>query len=188
MLQHCCATKFYNKNVSVSDSIIFLTYNYDDSLCSLVDCITGWSRTTFASKPIAAGTYSIYEGGSYYCKPNAICLDGVTAPVYLGKITVNTPTAVIPADGKVIFHQSPELAVTGSIASVMLAKSSRINLRVFTMNGALVANLVDAERSAGKYGFDLINLLPVAAVRGTLVVQLSVDGIVKGARAVVLTR
>jgi hypothetical protein len=187
MTEHCCATKFEKKKVSFDDTAIYLSFTYTDSMCAYVDCITGWSQTVFSSKAQKPGTFSIYRVETPYCPPDRACAL-LISQVYMGTITIGTPLAINSAVTGNDFDRSPIFLTSGSNATITLTKNSRVNVRAFDLTGALVANLLDGYRSAGTYQVNLNDRLPNSVAKGTLLLQISIDGVVKAAQAVILSR
>jgi hypothetical protein len=92
---HCCCTQYYSKNVSVGDTTIMLSFQYDDSLCMLCLCLAAGSHTQFACGSQKAGKYGIYEAGGMYCRPGRLCPPGPIVFKRVGEVTVYTPTSAV---------------------------------------------------------------------------------------------
>jgi hypothetical protein len=91
----CCASVYYQTLISVSDTTIVLSYQYDDSLCAIVRCFVAGDHLQYATGPVAAGRYGIYESSSQYCR-GPICALGPIMFTRVGEVTVSRPTSVIP--------------------------------------------------------------------------------------------
>lgn len=187
MTDHCCATKFNNKIVTVTDTAIYLSFAYEDSMCAYVNCLTGWSQTAFSSKPLNAGKYSIYKVESPYCPPGRFCALMISQ-VYMGAITISTPLAINPAVTENDFNRSPVFLTKGSNTQLILKEGAQINIRAFDLTGALVANVLDGYRPAGTYQLSLSDKLLKSVAKGTLLLQVSIDGVVKAAQTIILSR
>ena len=102
---HCCCTQYYSKNVSVTDTVITLSYEYNDSLCMLCLCLAAGSRTPFACGPQKAGKYGIYKEESAYC-PGPIC-PSIAGPIMIkrvGEVIVYAPTSAILENRSPVMH------------------------------------------------------------------------------------
>ena len=91
----CCCTRYYSKNVSVTDTTIMLSFQYDDSLCMLCDCLVAGNHTQFACGSQKAGKYGIYKAESMYCPPGTVCPLGPVMIKRVGEVTVYAPTSAV---------------------------------------------------------------------------------------------
>jgi hypothetical protein len=168
---HCCATIYRGNSVSASDTIIYLSYSYDDTLCPYVDCFAAGSETSFSSKPLAVGTYAIYKVESYYCPPGRACPLFLLAPERVGSVTVSPAASVRSAFRGTA--PATALDIAGQGVLVTLAAPGRAILRVYDVSGRLVTELYNGRMAAGVHRFAIGSLRPAA---GTFIVKLEVDG------------
>jgi len=168
---HCCATIYRGNSVSVSDTVIYLSYTYDDTLCPYTDCFAAGSETSFSSKPLTAGTYAIYKVESMYCPPGRACPLYLLAPERVGTVTVGPAASARPFPYGAAPATSLDLAGQG--VSVTLAAPGRATLRVYDVSGRLLAELHNGWMSAGAHRFAIGSLRPAA---GMFIVSLAVDG------------
>ncbi len=177
LASHCCATKYRDNVVSVvNDTIISLSYTYDDSLCPFVDCITGLSSTGFSSKPLAAGTYAIYNTSGPYCPPGSVCPIGVLAPERVGSVTVTNSSLVRPTTETHAAKPENHLAVAGAMVSATISQSAKVTLRAYNVRGALVNEIFNGWMQAGTRQFGLSAMLPRTAAQEIMVLKLSING------------
>lgn len=181
---HCCGTIYRNKTVSVNDTTIILSSTYDDSMCAFVDCLVGWSITTFYSGPIKAGKYIIYKVESPYCPPGKMCPLYITAPVRVGSVIIAKSTGIEPSAMKTIVVHGNRLTMAGNSVIATVAYSQPISLRLYDMRGALLAELFNGMMSAGAHHFELDKALGKQISRGTLLVQLLANGKIAEAKTV----
>lgn len=168
---HCCATIYRGNSVSVSDTIIYLSYTYDDTLCPYTDCFAAGSETGFSSKPLTAGTYAIYKVESMYCPPGRACPLYLLAPERVGSVIVGPAASVRPYP----YSATPTTAIdiAGQGVLVTLAAPGHATLRVYDVSGRLLAELHNGWMSAGAHRFAIGSLRPAA---GMFIVSLAVDG------------
>jgi hypothetical protein len=185
---HCCATVYRNNTVSVSDTTIFLSCTYDDSLCSYVDCLVGGSQTSFSSKPIPAGRYAIYKVESMYCPPGRMCPMLVTAPVRVGSLTVTVASTARPTEGTIGAGRGTDLVVTGTSATVTIAQNARVRLRAYDVRGALISNIFEGLMSAGGHQFALRGISGKVSANGVVVLRLSIEGKSAVTRTLIIPR
>ena len=184
--EHCCATKYLDKTVSVSNDTIILSYGYNDSLCPYVDCLLGWSETDFSCPPIKAGRYAIYKIKTMYCLP-VPCPGPISPPIFVGTVTVTTPSAISGTDvGPAAVRN--ELAVAGTSVMATFAKSGPAAIRVFDVRGALLGDVYSGWMPAGTESFSLGPVFAKAHARGTVFVRLTCGGTSATAKTVALGR
>ena len=184
---HCCATVFHNRVVSVTDSMILLSYNYDDSLCASIRCLVGGSTTNFSSTALKAGRYGIYKVESMYCPPGRACPMLLTAQVRVGTLTVTTPSGVGPLTGAAAIKPANALSITGSSVAATVARSGRVTIRAYDVRGVLLGEVYSGWMGAGTQVFSLGRVVGKAGARGTVLVRLSAGGVATTAKAIVLS-
>lgn len=168
---HCCATIYRGNSVSVSDTIIYLSYTYDDTLCPYVACFAAGSETNFSSKPLAAGRYAIYKVESLYCPPGRACPLFLLAPERVGSVIVGPAASVRPFPSGAALATALDIAGRGVF--VTLATPGRATLRMYDVSGRLLTELHNGWMSAGVHRFAIGFLRPAA---GMFIVSLAVDG------------
>jgi hypothetical protein len=182
---HCCATVYRDTNVTVTDTVIMLRDNYDESLCANVRCIVAWSEANFSCKPLAAKKYAVYKVESMYCPPPRLCPMLITMPVRVGTLTVTAPTAISSITGSMTVNHGNELSITGSTLTADIAQNSRVTLRAFDVRGVLLAEIFNGWMSAGTNHLSLSGVFAKAGARGTVLVHLSIDGTVTAVKTIV---
>jgi hypothetical protein len=177
LASRCCATKYRDNMVSVvNDTIISLSYTYDDSLCPFVNCFVGGSSTDFSSKPLAAGKYAIYNAGGLYCPPGSVCPLAVLAPELVGSVTVTNSTLIRTTTETHAAKAENHLAVAGAMVSAAISQSARVTLRAYDVRGALVTEIFNGWMQAGTRQFGLSAILPRNAAQEIMVLKLSING------------
>lgn len=185
---HCCHTVYYNKTVSVNDTMIFLSYRYDDSLCAFPECFIPFSNTTFSSGPIAAGAYAIYKVESYYCPPGRACPLFLLMPTRVGSVTVSPAASVRPAMGGKALVRGNCFTVAGSSVSATIARSAWVTLRAYDVRGALISEAFNGRLPAGTRHFNMGAVFTKATARGTMLLVLTVDGIATADKTIIISR
>ena len=175
----CCGTLYRNKQVTVSGNTINLYYTYDDSLCQYVACIAAGSQTSFVSKPIGAGTYTIYKVGSMYCV-GRVCPMIAIIPVKVGMVTVTASTGVnsIQTDnGR--DNKTFSLNIRGNSMTLSMQHNSNVDIRVFDVRGALIGKMLKASMNAGLSIIRVDQIVDKQFANGSLVVHITVNGVTK---------
>ncbi|HUI91817.1 MAG TPA: carboxypeptidase-like regulatory domain-containing protein [Chitinivibrionales bacterium] len=168
---HCCGTIYRGNAVSVADTIIYLSYTYDDSLCPYIACFAAGSTTGFSSEPLAPGRYAIYKVESLYCPPGRMCPLFLLAPERVGSVTVSSAASVSRAPAT--FAAEKILGISGNSALVNLASGGRAVLRVFDVGGKLLAELHNGPLTAGLHRFAIGR---TATASRMIMVSLTVNG------------
>jgi hypothetical protein len=153
--QHCCGTVYRNQTVSVSDTMIYLSYTYDDSACPYIRCLVAGSQVKFASQPIAAKTYSVYKVESRYCPPGQACILSITAPQFVGKVTVACVTGVMPVNTGATALPDKALTIANGCVWVTTAENSSVSIRAYELSGRLLAVVNGGRLPAGRHGFPI---------------------------------
>ena len=185
---HCCHTVYYDKTVSVNDTMIFLSYRYDDSLCAFPECFFPFSNITFSRGPLSAGRYSIYKVESPYCPPGAACPMIVTAPVLVGTVTVTSASGIRQTMGDRAPLRGNCLTVAGTSVSATIARSARVTLRAFDVRGALIGEVFNGWMPAGTRHFNMGTVFTKATARGTVLLVLTVDGVATADKTIIISR
>jgi hypothetical protein len=133
--------------MTVSDTIITLSYQASDSNCELVNCPAG-GQASFSSGPLAAGTYAVYMAESPYCPPGQACILSI---IYerVGQVTVSRSVsaesgASRPAFGILDISPNP---FNASVGVVFTNPGKKANLSIYTTDGRLVKSF----RCAGSH-------------------------------------
>ena len=184
---HCCATIYRGNSVSVSDTIIYLSYTYDDTLCPYIDCFAAGSETNFSSKPLTAGTYGIYKVESYYCPPGRACPLFLLMPTRVGTVTVSPAASVRPTKGDRALLRGNCLTVAGTSVSATIARSARVTLRAYDVRGALIGEAFNGRLPAGTRHFNMGAVFTKATARGTMLLVLTVDGVATADKTIIIS-
>jgi hypothetical protein len=171
----CCGTVYRDKAVSVNDTMILLSYSYDDSLCPYILCLVAGSSTLFKSKPLAAGTYAIYKQERVYCPPGRICTQIITTR-RIGRVTVTGTTGIRRKRDFDAPQKGYCLVITGTTVSITLSRNAHVSLRLFTVKGERIGQAYNGLMHAGTHRVGLNAMGPPAAARETLLLKLMVDG------------
>jgi hypothetical protein len=180
-----CCTQYYNKIVSVSDTIITLSFqNLDTSKCA---CLVAGSHTAFACGPQKAGKYAIYKAQGIYCAPPGPCplIAGPIQLVRVGEVTVSTTAAVRPAlataelgDGLVLWQSKSAIQM-----DFTAKQTGHVQMNVFNARGSLVGQLYNGQLSAGLHRFSW-----TAAVPGTYFLSMEIEGFAAFTRTIVVSK
>ena len=188
---NCCATIYRANSVSVSDTIIYLSYTYDDTLCPYISlngsCFAAGSETNFSSKPLTAGTYAIYKVESYYCPPGRACPLFLLAPEHVGSVTVGPAASVRPTRGDRALLRGNCLIVAGTSVSATIARSARGTLRAYDVRGALIGEVFNGWMPAGTRHFNMGAVFTKATARGMVLLVLRVDGVVTADKTIIIS-
>jgi hypothetical protein len=144
---YCCCTKYYYKSVTVSDTMIMLVFQYDDSPCLACRCPLPGSHTQFVLGPQKAGKYGIYKTESMYCPPGTICAYGPIIIERVGEIVVYAPTSAV---------QRKNTARGDAGSRISLARSSAAIILQFKLERAQVVS-VDAYSPDGMFLYSLLH-------------------------------
>jgi hypothetical protein len=189
---HCCATIYRGNSVSVSDTIIYLSYTYDDTMCPYISlngsCFNAGSETNFSSKPLPAGRYAIYKVESIYCPLGRVCPLFLLAPERVGTVTVSSAASVRPTTGDKALLRGNCLTVAGTSISATIARSARVTLRAYDVRGALIGEAFNGRLPAGTRHFNMGEVFTKATARGTVLLVLTVDGIAIADKTIIISR
>lgn len=166
---HCCCTQYYSKNVSVSDTTIMLSFQYDDSLCMLCLCLAAGSHTQFASGPQKAGKYGIYKAESMYCPPGQVCPLGPVMIKRVGEVTVYAPTSAVREKSSIASGGMSPISIlrssSGMILHLNLDRAQTLSVSVFSTNGSKIKTLLkDRFFSWGTHSFGFDGLPNVSGI------------------------
>jgi hypothetical protein len=92
----CCCAQFVNPTVSVSDTIVYLSFSVNTAPCQLCKCSAAGAWNAFKGGPFKAGKYAIYREQSFYCPPGSLCPAIVLLPVRIGQVVVAPDTTTYP--------------------------------------------------------------------------------------------
>ncbi|NLG17515.1 MAG: hypothetical protein GX556_09330 [Fibrobacter sp.] len=178
---HCCCSDFWNKGVSVKDTIIFISYIVSDTSCSKCDCESAGAWEQFKSAPIPAGHYAIYTSEVNYCPGEACHVEIMSKQV--GEITID---AASPIKQTVIRKNLPETAslkTLGSNLLISLRQSSLITLKIYDIQGALLSEIQMGKLPAGNHKVEMKKQGNVRASE-MVIVQMNVDGVSRVSKGV----
>lgn len=163
---HSCCTHYYSKNVSVTDTVIMLSYEYEDSMCM---CIIPGSHTQFSCGPQKVGKYGIYKAESMYCPPGQVCPLGPVMIKRVGEVTVYAPTsAVRERASRAAYVMSPISILRSSCGTILrlnLDRAQAVSVHVYSANGACLATLLTGQYfSQGPHSVDLKSLAKACGI------------------------
>ena len=166
---HCCCTQYYSKNVSVTDTVITLSYEYNDSLCMLCLCLAAGSHTQFACGSQKAGKYGIYKAESMYCPPGRVCALGPIMIKRVGEVTVYAPTSAVREKSSIATDVMSPISIlrssSGMILQLHLDKAQAVSVHVYSTNGACLATLLPEQYlSRGAHSIDFNSLDNISGV------------------------
>jgi hypothetical protein len=138
---HCSCTKYYNKNVSVSDSTITLFAQFDEKDCNLKECLKTGSSTEFSCGPIHAGVYKIFKTEDIYCPPGQPCPLVVTQDnkEFVGELTVTNDYLGKqiengPGNAKSV-HSVLSYSSAGKMLTLRITKAQFVQVTAYVING-----------------------------------------------------
>lgn len=157
---HCCCTQYYSKNVSVIDTTIMLSYQYDDSLCMLCLCLAAGSHTLFACGPQKAGKYGIYKAESMYCPPGQVCPLGPVMIKRVGEVTVDVPTSSVREKSPIATGTISPITIlrssSGMILQLHIEKAQAVSAQIFSVTGEWLATILPKQNlSVGAHSIAL---------------------------------
>jgi len=151
--EHCCCTQYYSKNVTVSDTLIILSYKSDDQQCMLCNCILAGSHTDFKCGPQKAGKYAIYKSETPYCPPGQIC-PALIIFKKVGEIIVTAPTNIKDYSTKIQNEATIKFVNSKNylVFNIILNKSQIISMNIYDLKGNIVNKLIiNKQLSKGNY-------------------------------------
>jgi hypothetical protein len=92
----CCCAQFVNPTVSVSDTIVYLSFSVNTAPCQLCKCAGTGAWNAFKGGTLKAGKYAIYREQSFYCPPGSLCPAIALLPVRIGQVVVAPDTTTYP--------------------------------------------------------------------------------------------
>ena len=184
----CCGTIYRGNSVSVSDTTIYLSYTYDDTLCPYVNCFAAGSETNFSSKPIPAGRYAIYKVESLYCPPGRACPLFLLMPERVGTVTVSPAASVLPTRGGRALVRGNCLTVAGTSVWATIARSAKVTLRAYDVRGALMGEAFNGWMPTGTHHVNIGAVFTKATAQGTVLLVLTVDGVATANKTIIISR
>jgi hypothetical protein len=179
-----CCTQYLNKNVSVSDSVITLSFEYLDSgKCA---CLVAGSHAPFSCGPQKAGKYAIYKEQSAYCgTPPCPLVAGPIQLVRVGQVVVSgTITSarmpLIGLDGSGLLLAQGRNNVT---VEYVMKQPGRLAVNVFDAKGASAGKLFNGQAAAGIHGFSW-----TSAVKGVYFMSVEINGVTVAARRIIISQ
>jgi hypothetical protein len=178
----CCA-QYLDKNVSVSDSVITLSFEYlDSNKCA---CLVAGSHVPFACGPQKAGKYAIYKEQSAYCvTPPCPLVPGPIQLVRVGQVVVSATNAAVPA-GKIAPATGPSLTLEKSTMwlDYTLSRPGLVRVTVFNAHGAAAGEICNGQAAAGAHRFSW-----TAACPGAYFMSVEINGIVAFSRKIIISQ
>jgi hypothetical protein len=178
-----CCTQYINRNASVSDSVITLSFEYLDSgKCA---CLVAGSHAPFSCGPQKAGKYAIYKEQSAYCGTPPCPL--VAGPIQLervGQVVVSATNAAVPA-GKIAPAMGPSLTLEKSTVwlDYTLSRPGLVRVTVFNARGALAGEICNGQAAAGVHRFSW-----TAACPGAYFMSVEINGVTVAARRIIISQ
>jgi hypothetical protein len=139
---HCSCTKYYNKNVAVSESTITLFAQYDEKDCNLRECLKTGSTTLFYSGPVQTGNYKIFKTEDIYCIPGQPCplIATPDRKEWVGEVTITAPRLAKQSEKEINKLLSSSSVLSYSSANKMLTlritKAQFVMVTAYIINGA----------------------------------------------------
>jgi hypothetical protein len=178
-----CCSIYRDMTLSVVDSTIYIGYNQDNTQCADSKCTGNGKWATFKSKPLHPGNYNVYKLFSRdFCSPGVPCLPMPTlAPIarLIGTLTVTKPVDVITTYNKLKSPETFTLTIAGSSVTVNLDKTSRVILKAYSINGALLGEIFNGSLSSGSHNISINNLGRIKPASGMILLNMTVNGISK---------
>jgi hypothetical protein len=179
-----CCTQYYNKNVSVSDTTIVLSFEYvTNPACA---CLVAGSHTAFACGPQKVGRYAIYKEQGIYCAtPPCPLVPGPIQLVRVGQVVVGGtavagPSAFASAPGNGLDLRQEK----GSVQmKYFLSKAARMQVTVYNAAGKAAGQLFNGQISSGAHCFSW-----TATSRGLYFMTVEVNGVQAAVRKIVVSQ
>jgi len=176
-----CCTQYFQKSVSVSDTVITLSFQYLDA--NNCECLVAGSHTALACGPQKAGKYAVYKAPGIYC-PTPPCPLGLIRMVRVGEIVVSAPSGIAPAGNA----QSPAGFSIRELNNAVrldcsLSRPGQITAVVYTAAGIRVAQIYKGAVGEGPRGFTW-----TAAAPGAYFLSVELNGAPVLTRKIVISR
>jgi hypothetical protein len=149
-----CCTQYRNSSVTVSDSVILLSFEYiENPACA---CLVAGSHTAFACGPQKAGKYAIYKEQGIYCAtPPCPLVAGPIQLVRVGDVTIGgmvaagpTAYASVPGNGLNLRQDKRSIYMNYS-----LSKTAHMLVKVYNTAGMASGQLYNGQAGVGTHRF-----------------------------------
>lgn len=176
-----CCTQYYQKTVSIADTMIMLSFQYSD--LNLCECFAAGSHTLFACGPQKAGKYSIYQAPSLYCAAPP-CPLGVIRMTRVGEVIVYAPSAIAPVSSSIPAAGFSCTAIGREIRwKCVLSRPGRLSVSLHNAAGTLVSQQNRGNNGTGPNGFSW-----TAPAPGAYFISVNFNGAPVLTRKVVVSR
>jgi hypothetical protein len=182
----CCCAQFVNPLVSVSDTIVYLSFSVNTTPCLTCMCIAaGGKWYALKGGPLKAGKYGIYREQSFYCPPGTACPMIAILPIRIGEVVVTNPASVgqeapgiVPLSGLVVTQERNTIN-----ASYVLNQPGRLRVKVFNARGAKAGEIYNRQTASGTQRFSW-----TAAAPGIYFVFVEVNGVSAATQKIIVSR
>lgn len=150
----CCCAEFISPTVSVSDTIVYLSFSVNTTPCQQCECFAAGKWYGFKGGALKAGKYGIYRAQSQYCPPGTACPLIALLPVRIGEVVVRSSSSAArqPALTNTLVNGMTLKQEKGTLTmSFMLDRPGHIRARVFNARGILAGELYNGQASSGTH-------------------------------------
>ena len=182
----CCCAQFVNPMVSVSDTMVYLSFSVNTAPCQLCNCITAGKWYAFKGGALKPGKYGIYRAESMYCPPGTACPMIALLPVRIGEIVVRSSTSTVrpTASSNVLVNGMTLTQGKGTITmNYILNLPAHIRVKVFNARGMLAAEIDNRSASSGMHHFSW-----KATVGGVYFITLDINEVVVASRTLIISK
>ncbi len=181
----CCCAEFVNPSVSVSDTMVYLSFSVNTAPCEACRCDMPGAWHAFAGGTLKAGRYGIYRNQSLYCPPGTVCPLIALLPVRIGEVVVADYTAAgRPQPGSALFGPLLLSQEKGTVTlDCTLMQPGQMRARVFTARGVLAGEICNGQACAGLHRF-----VWTCAAPGVYVVSMDINGVAAATRKIIVSR
>jgi hypothetical protein len=152
----CCCAEFISPSVSVSDTIVYLSFSVNTTPCQLCKCAAAGKWYAFKGGALKAGKYGIYRAQSLYCPPGTACPMIALLPICIGEVVVRSPSSTVRpftlrnalVDGMTLKQEKGTITM-----SYILDQPSHIRVKVFNARGILAGEIFNGPASSGRHLF-----------------------------------
>ena len=144
-----CCVNVVNQNVSVSDTMIVLSFQYNDSFIG--PCPFPVRReVSFACGPQKTGNYALYKSQGKYCPTCSL----TGPPIRVGQVEVSPASLTVFSPGAANSDEFSLREIKNGISwEYSLRRPGKVTIAIFNARGMRVAQLYKGIMGAGRYGF-----------------------------------
>lgn len=182
----CCCAEFISPSVSVSDTMVYLSFSVNTTPCQLCKCAAAGKLYAFKGGALKAGKYGIYRAQSLYCPPGTVCPMIALLPVRIGEVVVRSPSSTVrPFTSRNALVNGMTLKQEkGTVTmSYILDQTGHIRIKVFNARGILAGEIYNGQASPGTYSYSW-----KAPVGGVYFLSVDLNGTPVSSRTVIISQ